>query len=74
MCNLIEYKNNYLKLPEVYGNTIEMNYLQIIMKMLLILAVLIIKLNFLKINKELTGQPGGTSRKSVKILINKAFH
>ena len=74
MCNLIEYKNNYLKLPEVYGNTIEMNYLQIIMIMLLILAVLIIKLNFLKINKELTGQPGATSRKSVKMLIIKAFH
>ena len=42
--------------------------------MLLILVVLIIKLNFLKINKELTGQPGATGRKSAKMLIIKVFH
>ena len=42
--------------------------------MLLVLVVLIIKLNFLEIKKELTGQPGATSRKSAKMLIIKAFN
>ena len=49
MYNLLEYRNNYYKTPEIYDNTTGINHFQLMVLLLILLLKIIIKIKIKRI-------------------------